>query len=398
MSQLPNEIIEEILTHLPDLRWKRGHILSSYYNARVVAKWLVRHVPREQLLSELVFQDELCSAVLLSLDRMGAMSAEMWRDVCEGAMVVDSVELVQLCVDVIQVKLSEEVEFDVMAYLVRKRQEELATRLFTRTQRPQRVANQLLLKAAENKCPNMVQAMIQHGADVNYLNGAPLVSAVGSDVTTLHKLLLNGANPHASDNGALCEASLQGHSAAVALLLSFGANVHSRNSFPICFASLNGHMDVVRLLIDAGADVNARQGAPLACSGHSGHSDLVQLLLEKGANPLLGGEDALRGGASIGDVHIVDSLVSHGVDVNGLSEFSLRVCCEQGHFEMLRYLVEEMHCDVNALDGHALRLCARNGHVEILRYLCERGADIRALEPDLAYYPAKTLQFLASVA
>ena len=120
----------------------------------------------------------------------------------------------------------------------------------------------LLTTAAQQGDPDVIEALVTHGADPNRENDAPLVLALRSR-----------------------------HFEAAERLLKLGADVNHDNDFYRC--SLNSftsddQIEMVRWLLDHGADPNrpARSGeTALMAAAKDGQTALVKLLLGRGADP-----------------------------------------------------------------------------------------------------------------
>ena len=54
-----------------------------------------------------------------------------------------------------------------------------------------------------------------------------------------------------------------------------------------------------------------------------------------------------------------------------------RWASENGHLEVVRYLVEQ-GANIHANNDYAIRWASENGHLEVVRYLVEKGANIHA--------------------
>ena len=91
--------------------------------------------------------------------------------------------------------------------------------------------------------------------------------------------------------------------------------------------------------------------------------------------------ECLYDAAEVGDLDRVTSLVEQGVDKNQVGGYyrdtPLSVAAENGHFMVVRYLVEQ-GADlqkVSHFDWTPLLNASRCGHFEVVRYLLEQGAD-----------------------
>lgn len=166
----------------------------------------------------------------------------------------------------------------------------------------------------------IAKLLIQHQADVNaheYQKGlTPL------DLTedyAINKLLLeNGAHPK---NKNLFYAIKSGNYDLVNLLIQYGADVNNKESFPLLLASIEiANLEIATLLIEKGANVNLPYGyegtTPLIAAVKKGDLNLVMLFLEKGADINLKDEfqTPLMYAVSGGYFDIVKILLEKGAD------------------------------------------------------------------------------------
>lgn len=87
----------------------------------------------------------------------------------------------------------------------------------------------------------------------------------------------------AFENKALIHAARFGNIDIVNLLLDNGADVNTEDGYPLRWAAMNGHTEIVRILIKYGADVNVEKGISLRWAATRGHAKIVRLLLNAGA-------------------------------------------------------------------------------------------------------------------
>ncbi len=124
----------------------------------------------------------------------------------------------------------------------------------------------VLIAAAASCGPETVQALIDHGADVNLAG-------------------YNGART------ALMEAAAYSGAAMVRVLLDAGADPNLTDMYgrtALMTAAARDDRESMRLLLDAGADINAADGdigmTPLMYAAWSGAPETIQFLLDRGAD------------------------------------------------------------------------------------------------------------------
>ena len=204
-----------------------------------------------------------------------------------------------------------------------------------------------LMFAVRAKRLDMVQLLVEHGADVNKRHDEQTATALQTAV------------------------SQKGGRAMVEWLVDKGADVNLRTpeSSPLFGACLEGDVDMVRLLLDKGAKVNdvCSLWTPL----HSAYKSaaVTRLLLEAGASvdQVVDGSwrPPLFLAAEWGQTDVVEVLVEHHADVN------------------LPY----RPADVETLSGFTPLLAAlKAGHGDTARVLLEAGADT-SIKPASGIHP-----------
>ena len=290
--------------------------------------------------------------------------------------------------------------------------------------------NTFLSFAAREGHNQVVQLLLDKGADVNTLEGLALGEAAlygqtqiletlldqgsidtndlprylmralpnacsSGNVSTIRLLLERGADviaPYEDGGNALTTASYHGYVEIVQLLLDLVADVNASvgdygNALQRACAS--GHDLIIQLLLDHGADINASEreyGNALQAASMEGLYSIVQLLLDRGAdiNARSGSYDtALQGASSYGYTHIVQNLLDHGADVNasgGKFGNALLGAISSGSDSIVQILLD-YGADVNALGGRKdspLQLAVKRGKDHIVQMLLEHGADVNA--------------------
>ncbi|KOS23183.1 Ankyrin-3 [Escovopsis weberi] len=211
------------------------------------------------------------------------------------------------------------------------------------------------------------------------------------------KLLLQEfkADPNATgeDYGnALTAAAFDGNLELVQLLIEAGADVNHADGWALQTAATEGYDKIVEELLSHGADVNActsnanfKQGTALQGACESGKANIVELLLGHDANPNLGtGPDAppVVAAAMRGEDGIVSHLVQAkaDLDVFGGSDHSTPLINAAAYLPQASLkLILDAGADINLPNDEgesALIVAARRGEVEAVTFLIDNGADL----------------------
>lgn len=91
--------------------------------------------------------------------------------------------------------------------------------------------------------------------------------------------------------------------------------------------------------------------------------------------------------------HIVEEC---GADIHVDKDYVLRYSAENGHLDVVRYLVSQ-GADIHICDDYALRYSAENGHLDVVKYLVSQGADVHADDWVLIYSRSEVREYLQSV-
>jgi len=238
---------------------------------------------------------------------------------------------------------------------------------------------------------------------------------------------------------ALHFAAREGHLDTIRTMVDARVNVNEPSAAdqtsPLLEAIYNGHYDAAKYLLDHGADpklVNSDGLAPLyavvdmqwanrtwyppasTAQESTSYLDLMQQILDKGADPNVRikkkvwfrrfhddwvdspGATAFWRAAQANDLPAMKLLVAHGADPNVPTihnatalqvaagygfEDQLSTIVPGARFEVVKYLVDELHMDVNAHDdmGYTpLHGAAYVGENDMVKYLVAKGADVHA--------------------
>jgi L-ascorbate metabolism protein UlaG (beta-lactamase superfamily) len=151
------------------------------------------------------------------------------------------------------------------------------------------MSNTALVYAAGHSEAELVELLVEHGADVNHVNE--------------------------TGETALVKASAGGYADRVEILLEAGADPNlgkdASERYALQLAALGGHTDVARLLIAEGANVNTSTPDgenPLWLARYYGHGDLALMLMDSGAKGN-GVENIDRSLAALGKVDRRDAVI-----------------------------------------------------------------------------------------
>ena len=244
---------------------------------------------------------------------------------------------------------------------------------------------QLLNIAVKKEYKEIVEILLQHGADVNAVDKHGRTAlhftvsgeddnnfirffydyddSEDSDVKTeIVKLLLkHGAHVDAKANNGIMtlHAAVQrGHVKVVDALLEHNANVNSRTTkgtTPLHVGVRKGNKAIITKLLDKGADINEtleNRGTVLHIATQNGHKEIVKILLNYGAQVDSKMERNVRPlhiAAKKGHLDIVKILLDHGADVNSTNEYgatALHITSNEGHEKIVACLIDH-GCDIN---------------------------------------------------
>lgn len=228
------------------------------------------------------------------------------------------------------------------------------------------------------------------------LNSAVTVAVDLGLYAALNQLIIHGFD--VNQQSVLCRASERGHTNIVELLIEKGADVNQMcactGATPLYIAAKNGHTDVVKVLIanKAVVDQTCTDAGlrPLYIAAQNGHTEVVEVLLANQANVDIICKDYGYGGTALyiaakkGRTKVVEVLLANHADVNPIRSrdgaTALYIAAEKGHTEIVELLIRS-GADVNqTLNGNynrsPLHIAARNGHTKIVELLLANNANV----------------------
>ena len=264
-----------------------------------------------------------------------------------------------------------------------------------------------LMLAARYGHTDVMKLLIEKGADVSIIEKALSLATKHGHIASVRLLFELGlANANSTDHWKtpiLTIAAGNGHKDLVQFLLDNGAEVNRLGGFGGCDTAIKdavcgNHIEIVQLLLDAGADVNlgdkigklksinAQPVLYMVCDtyGEKINMDMLKLLLDAGANVNAMDnlkETALYKAAENGDIDAVRLLLDYGADVNLGRETPLIAALYDGSKNMhaIVQLLIDNGADVHRCTDKSLWstvMLAAVCHPECLPLLIDAGADI----------------------
>jgi len=162
-------------------------------------------------------------------------------------------------------------------------------------------------------------------------------------------------------------------------------------------AAEHGHFDIVEYLCNHGADISAYEHQAMRRASIHGHVEIERYLL-KGADskesldPYIHIQNKMFLTAAVyGNIGFIKEK-SFPLDIiQSDNNYAFRMAAKNGHFEVIKYIVERISETNDALalaslihadNDSALRKAAYNNHYDIVKYLVEHGANVHACDDD----------------
>jgi ankyrin repeat protein len=231
-----------------------------------------------------------------------------------------------------------------------------------------------ILVAANGKDVRFMQDAIDKGGNVNaqYLDG--------SNISVLHRaaktgclemvqlLIDSGADIHArsiAESTPLHYSAKYGHPAVANLLINSGADVYSTTGNGVTslhYASKQGSVDVAELLINYGADVNSVSQSdftPMHYAAIHGKNKIIKLLIKVGTSAIIHSKTShgctpLHYAAKYGGVKVFKRLIAAGANINSVDvddRTPLHYAAVEGHDNIIGKCIDA-EANVNMPGGN----------------------------------------------
>ena len=205
---------------------------------------------------------------------------------------------------------------------------------------------------------------------------------VNGHLEVLKCIYNSGAIILTCDGEVFLKACANGHILIVEYLMTFfPSKFKLYYNKALKLSALNGHLSLSKYLISIGADVRCSEDEVISNACLNGNMEAIEYFISLGAD--ITTPNTFFNAAKGGHLTLVKYLVSLGLK----NDYATFYASEFGHFEVLKYLVEEVGSDIQIGNSCGVRYAARNGHLHIVKYLYERGANIRS-ENDMALQKA----------
>ena len=137
------------------------------------------------------------------------------------------------------------------------------------------------------------------------------------------------------------------------------------------YVCIFGYLNIVRYIIEK---YNVDDDFPVIYASKNGHFEMVKYLVEeRGADARAENDDAVRLASKFGHLKIVKYLVENcEADIRANSDYAVRWASWNGHLQVVRYLVEQCGVDVRVENNDAVRKASAYGHFEVVKYLVEK--------------------------
>ena len=246
----------------------------------------------------------------------------------------------------------------------------------------------------------VLEVVINHGADVNATNGANVTTLMEAsqkgNVDAIKVLLKAGADPNITDtDGNTCLHEAVYYEYPINVLLNAGANpnIATTYGYTCLHTAVQKQccIEVLQAIINHGVDVNATSkenitAVMLACK--EGNNDVINVLLNAGADPNItdGDGNTCLHYAALNDssTDVLQAIISHGVDVNATNTnnvTALMLACHKGNRDAINVLLNA-GADSNIADADGstwLYYAARNDCTERFQEMIRLLVDVHAI-------------------
>ena len=264
-----------------------------------------------------------------------------------------------------------------------------------------------IITACEKRCEDVIHLLLKAGSNpiiANYYGETCLMYAADRDCSkeVLQAIIDHGADVNATNkenHTALITACAKKHEDAIHVLLKAGSDINIADKYgQTCLmyaADRNCSKEVLQAIIDHGADLNAtnkdnRTALMRACEER--HEDAIYILLKAGSDTNISNnsdETCLMYAADREcSKEVLQALIDHGADVNATNKenhIALITACAKKHEDAIHVLLKA-GSDINIADKYGqtclIYAADRNCSKEVLQAMIDHGADLNATNKD----------------
>ena len=238
----------------------------------------------------------------------------------------------------------------------------------------------------------MLQALIDHGADVNATNKdnltALMLACMKKRGDAIHVLLAAGSDANIGSilgqTCLMCAVQELCSKEVLQAIIDHGADVNATNKYnftALIMACEQRNEDAITVLLQAGADPNCvyDKGAAYLFHVDVGDAGTDTYIVDKNGRTCL--MCAVNGHCS---KEVLQAIINHGADVNatdGDNSTALMLACEKRHVDAIHVLLKA-GSDTNIVDkdGRTCLMCAvrADSGEKVLQAIIDHGADVNA--------------------
>lgn len=134
-------------------------------------------------------------------------------------------------------------------------------------------------------------------------------------------------------------------------------------------ASIYGELKILKFAINKYSYMLPCMNHCLCNSSQNGHLEVVKYLVkEKRADVQTNFNYPLITASSNGHIDVVKFLLNSGADIQAMDNMAVRYAACRGHFEIVKYLVEK-GANIHDFGDYALKYARENGYSHIVKYI-----------------------------
>ena len=163
----------------------------------------------------------------------------------------------------------------------------------------------------------------------------------------------------------------------VECLLNHGADIEIDQGAPLTYASRSGNLEMVKLLVSRGANIHANQEKALRCAARWSYLNIIRYLIEQGADfnqPMIIEKIFWRLNMNhfLSDTDVtlnfLEFLLQRGANIHALDYYLFRRASQYGNLKLVMFLLDK-GANVHSQKDYALNWARQNKHQHVVDYL-----------------------------